>query len=139
MDAFLADMRERQARGERGIVVSNHARRLQELMAEEAIGPRVVDALDDMPPPGSVTVVHGSLSQGWHSTTDPVTALFTDAEVFGTAKVSRPRRRRAVARESILSELTPGSFVVHVDHGVAKFTGTTLMGDTEQEQEYLPA
>jgi len=137
MDAFLADVRERQAHSERVIVVSNHARRLQELMAEKAIGPRVVDALDDMPPPGSVTVVHGSLSQGWHSTTDPVTTLFTDAEVFGTAKVSRPRRRHAVARESILSELTPGSFVVHVDHGVAKFTGTTIMGDTEQEQEYL--
>ena len=42
-----------------------------------------------------------------------------------------------MGKEIVLSELIPDSFVVHVDHGVAKFTGTTTMSEDGDDKEYL--
>ena len=137
LDPFLAEVRERSNRRERVIAVTNHAQRLRELMVEQGLGPRVVERLDGLPTPGSITLVHGSLSEGWRVLAEPGTSLFTDAEVFGTAKVSRPRRRYSAPREALLAEIAPGSYVVHVDHGVARFAGTTTLGDAGEELEYL--
>ncbi|CAI8014087.1 Transcription-repair-coupling factor, partial [Geodia barretti] len=36
-----------------------------------------------------------------------------------------------------LAELTPGSYVVHIDHGVARFAGTTHLDTPGDEREYL--
>ena len=56
--------------------------------------------------------------------------LLTDAELFGTVKERRRHRPRRAERgtEVILADLTPGAFVVHIDHGVARFAGTIRMG-----------
>ena len=138
LDSFLEELRQRAGRGERVVVMTSHARRLQELMEEQGLGPRLEEGLTGLPTPGSVTLVQGSLTQGWSLTVPSGNAaLFSDAEVFGTTKVSRPRRLHAMPREAFLAEITPGSYVVHVDHGVARFTGTTTMQEDGQEREYL--
>ncbi len=64
MDSFLEEVRTRSQGGQRVIAVTGHAQRLQELMAEAGLGPSSVDALDQMPPPGSITLVHGALAEG---------------------------------------------------------------------------
>ena len=65
--------------------------------------------------------------------------LLTDGELFGTVKERRYRRtgRSRQGPEVALADLVPGSYVVHVDHGVASFTGTTQMGPEDEEKEYL--
>ena len=137
LDPFLAEARERSSRGERVVVITNHAQRLQELMTDQGIGPRLDQGLTELPPQGSVSVVRGSLSEGWIASMDGGAVLLTDTEVFGTAKIQRPRRRHAVPKEAFLSEITPGSYVVHTDHGVARFAGTTTLGEGDEEREYL--
>ena len=137
VDSFLTEVGERTGQGQRVVIVTNHAQRLRELMAERDLGPRLVHNLDKLPPPGSVTLVHGSVSEGWLASPGQGTALFTDMEVFGTAKVSRPRRRHSMPRETFLAEITPGSYVVHTDHGVARFAGTASLGESGEEREYL--
>ena len=64
-------------------------------------------------------------------------ALFTDLEVFGTAKIARLRRRRTASHAPLTAEIEPGSYVVHTDHGVALFSGTTVMGEGDSQREYL--
>ncbi|MCZ6615396.1 MAG: transcription-repair coupling factor [Chloroflexi bacterium] len=137
LEPFLAETQERQRRGERVVIVTNHAQRLRELLLEHDLGPRMEESLDGLPPAGSITLVRGSLSDGWLATYQSGVALFTDSEVFGTAKVSRPRRRHAVPQQSFTSEIEPGSYVVHTDHGVARFAGSTTLGSGEEEREYL--
>ena len=39
-------------------------------------------------------------------------------------KLRRTSRRRAAKREAMLSELAPGDYVVHVEHGVGRFVGS---------------
>jgi transcription-repair coupling factor (superfamily II helicase) len=70
-----------------------------------------------------LTLVHGSLPEGWQSDALGLTVL-TDSELFGWRKVRRPARRsRAAARDAFLSDLEPGELVVHIDHGIARFRG----------------
>ncbi|MBI4199112.1 MAG: hypothetical protein HY535_01385, partial [Chloroflexi bacterium] len=138
LDAFLQEALGRMQRGERVLAVTNHAQRLQEVMAERDLASLVVERLEALPPPGSVTLVRGSLGEGWvSSSATGAVALFTDGELFGTVKVSRPRRTRGAAREVALEELVTGSYVVHIDHGVARFAGTTTLEHDEEAREYL--
>ncbi len=137
MDSFLEEVRRRTQEGQRVVAVTSHAQRLQELMAEAGLGPSSADALDHLPPPGSITLVRGSLAEGWIASTEPGTLLFTDAEVFGTVKINRPRRVSVPSRQPLAAEITPGAYVVHADHGVARFTGTTTLGEDTEQQEYL--
>lgn len=54
----------------------------------------------------------------------PDLAVISEADVLGERLVRRPRRRRAA--ENFLTEaqaLSPGDLVVHVDHGVGRYTG----------------
>lgn len=58
------------------------------------------------------------------------TVVVTDAEVFGRYKVVRPRRQKsphAAATRSALDidfgDLTPGDFVVHLQHGIGRYQG----------------
>ncbi len=50
--------------------------------------------------------------------------ILTDSEIFGIRRQRRRAHRRAVRRGPQLEQLQPGVYVVHVDHGIAKFLGT---------------
>ena len=139
---FAAEVGQMLSQGRRVVVVSRYTRRVSELLTDAGLGSGVASRLDSPPPPGSLLVIPGNLREGWSLPLgDGDAVLFTDSEIFGTAKERRPRRRTPVKRQAFLSELIPGSYVVHVDHGVASFTGTTSMdspGDSGgEEREYL--
>ena len=90
-------------------------------------------------------MVNGSLSEGWKTPLAQISSeasliLLTDYELFGTSK--RTSNRRSVRHTSnenniALADLIPGTYVVHIDHGVARFAGMTRMGDGSSEKEYL--
>jgi transcription-repair coupling factor (superfamily II helicase) len=116
-------------------VVSQQAQRLSELFREEGADVAVTER------PAAVrglTLVQGSLPAGWRLSEDGVDlALVTDTEVFGFVKQRRRTPRRGVNREAFLSELSPGDYVVHVDHGIARFAGLVRKAVDEHEREYL--
>ncbi|MCA9737328.1 MAG: transcription-repair coupling factor, partial [Gemmatimonadetes bacterium] len=87
--------------------------------------------------PAGSTVVIGSLAHGFELlASDPPLRVLTDHEIFRRARrVRRGRRfRGAVALES-LAQLTPGDYVVHMDHGIGRFKGleTLTVGDESLE------
>ena len=135
---FAADAHRALGEGGRVVAVSRHALRLSEVLAEAGIVATVLNGLEHPPVRGGMSLIAGSLREGWAL---PVEGgdltLFTDTEVYGTAKQRRPRRRTSVKRGTFLSELVPGGFVVHIDHGVAQFAGTVQMGSSGDEKEYL--
>ncbi|MDP3063255.1 MAG: transcription-repair coupling factor, partial [Chloroflexota bacterium] len=139
VDAFVSAARAAAAQRKRLVAVSRHARRLHELFEEAGVPAVLTQSLDALPGQGHVTVVNGSLREGFVlATADSELLLFSDGEVFGTAKERGPRRARTTVRHApFLSELTPGSYVVHIDHGVARFAGTTHMGGQDGQREYL--
>ncbi|MFQ5826949.1 MAG: transcription-repair coupling factor, partial [Dehalococcoidia bacterium] len=133
---LLKDIRQWLGEKARVLVVSQQAERVSELLEDEDIIAPALSQMGEPPPPGSLTVLHGSLAQGWVMS-QPQVALLSDAEVFGFVKERRWLRRRPVRHQVFLADLSPGDYVVHIDHGIARFAGTTTQGLNGEEREYL--
>ncbi len=85
--------------------------------------------------------IEGSLSGGWVLQLEHGTSyhLLTDSEIFGWSR-PQPRRRPALsseAPEAIFADLSPGDYVVHVDHGIGRFIGLHKPNIEGTQREYL--
>ncbi|MEX0800749.1 MAG: transcription-repair coupling factor [Dehalococcoidia bacterium] len=115
-------------------LVSQQAHRLAELFEEQGRPATVTER----PPGGGLALVQGSLPAGWRlSDGDLDLSLVTDAEVFGFTKQRRRTPKKGISREAFLAELSPGDYVVHIDHGIGRFSGLVRMAVDENEREYL--
>jgi len=114
---------------------SHQAARVSELLGEEDIVALPQTEIKQIPPPGSLTLVQGSVAEGWVMNGD--THLLTDAEIFGFIKQRRVIKRHPVPHLKLFVDITPGDYVVHVEHGIAKFTGVTTINIDNTEKEYL--
>ncbi len=134
--------------GQRVVLVSRQAQRIAELLAERGTGITPQDDLLALPPPRSLTLVQGTLVEGWtmqdagsgaHEAALASCTLLTDAEVFGWARPAprRARRPRPVTPEAFFADVEPGSYVVHVEHGIGLFRGLVKMTLAGAEREYL--
>ncbi len=117
------------------IIVSHQASRLSELLAEEDIIAAPVEEVTEVPGPGALVLVQGSLPEGWVMGGE--TYLFTDAEIFGFVKQRRLVKRRPTPRHKLMVDIIPNDYVVHVEHGIGKFTGVTTLKTAGVEKEYL--
>lgn len=147
VDTFLKE-------GHRIVVVTQQAERLREQFEDHDIFPILRkegggSKLSNQPGPGSFNLMHGSLVGGWRSETLGLT-LLTDREIFGWTKQSQRgteksegARRSMHQREAFLRDLKPGDYVVHIEHGIARYEGLIrLKAETgeageEIEREYL--
>ncbi len=119
-------------RGERLIVVSRQASRLQQLWAEGQ------KQHPDIPAP---SFLPASLSEGWKiaGANGTLLHLLSDGEIFGWRRPQPRQRQRAVkeAPESSYADLETGDWVVHIDHGIGKFRGLVSRVIEDTEREYL--
>jgi transcription-repair coupling factor (superfamily II helicase) len=106
--------------GSRIVLASDQAPRLAEILAEAGHPTAVVATLTEPPPPGAVVLIERSLNGGFAGGIDNL-AFVTDRELFGNVRIRRPKAMRRVVPRDILERLTPGDFVVHIDHGVARY------------------
>ena len=111
------------------VAVSSHSRRLSEIFGGEGVDVSLVEGMERVPDAGSITLMQsaaGGLSDGFSLPVgDGRLVVFSDVEIFGVAKQRRTRRRSVrAARDAFLSELSPGDYVVHVEHGIGRFMGT---------------
>ena len=135
LPVFIKKLKEELKQKKRLILVSHQASRLSELLGQAEIIALPVTEIKQIPPPGSLTLLQGLLAEGWVSADE--TAIFTDAEIFGFIKQQRLLKKRPVAHHKLLIELSPGDFVVHIEHGIARFSGVTKMSGENGEREYL--
>jgi transcription-repair coupling factor (superfamily II helicase) len=117
------------------VVVTRQVERFTELLGSLEVQADTTEQL--ALPLHGVHVVEGTYPEGWAMrTADGLLSLFTDRDVFGWAKAPRRpvRRRRA---EPFMAEVEPGDFVVHVEHGIARYLGLRRLSQEETEKEYL--
>ena len=132
---FIKKAKQLLSQKQRLILVSHQASRLSELLGQEDIIAPPITETEQIPPPGSLTLVQGLLAEGWVMNNE--THLFTDAEIFGFIKQRRLMKRRPVSHHKLLIDLAPGDYVVHIEHGIAKFAGVIKMSTENSEKEYL--
>jgi transcription-repair coupling factor (superfamily II helicase) len=113
---------------------------LHSLFNEYALQPAMVTdwpAFNDGTDQLALTV--GSLQTGFVDDAGEV-ALITENELFPTQARNRTSRERRVSSENMLrdlAEVSPGDPVVHMQHGVGRYTGLTTMELGEGQTEFL--
>ena len=141
LESFVEEAESLVGDGHRVVVVSSASRRIQEIMDEFGVEAHLSPQLDAIPETGTITLLQAwgaGLGDGSVLSVDGRNlAVFSDSEIFGMTKLRRTSRRRAVKRDTLLSELTPGDYVVHVEHGVGRFMGTGRTPRDEGDREYL--
>ncbi len=153
LKGVLGHIRAAQESGGQVIVVSQQAGRLAELWsAESPIDESTLSSDALLPlneltqmPRSPLTFVQGSLAEGWGLRGFDLGERFaslhilSDAEVFGWRRPEsrRPARRRKIAPETFFSDLSPGDFVVHIEHGIGIFRGLVTRALEGVEREYL--
>ena len=140
LKAALDDARAATQAAETVVLVSRQARRIEELLPERALFAATVEDVREAPPAGSLVLVRGSLAEGF-TLVEPdgreSFRLLADREIFGWSKVSRAVRPRAASRQTFLADLDVGGYVVHVEHGVARYLGLVRMAADGVERDYL--
>jgi transcription-repair coupling factor (superfamily II helicase) len=140
--AFVLDVRKALDHRERVVIVTAQARRMAEVLADEAIlRDNTIHVspgtnINTLPEPGTVTLIQGQLAEGWQSRGLGLYA-YTDAEIFGWSRTRTAQRRKPVTPASFLSEVNPGDYVVHQEHGIGRFEGLVRLNMTGVEREYL--
>jgi transcription-repair coupling factor (superfamily II helicase) len=135
LERFLKTAKQMLEQRQRVVVVSHQANRLAELLQKEDIHSSPSSKVEQIPPPGSITVLQGSLDGGW--LLDDRLTLITDVELFGFVKQPRAGKKRPIPHQWFLPQLAPGDYIVHVDHGIARFHGLVRMSSDGVEREYL--
>ena len=126
--------------GERVVIVSRQAPRLAELFAESGVTVGVQTAVAETPSKPSVSLIQGHFDEGWQLSDGAYTlTLLTDSEIFGWGKAYRRRsvRPRAAAPESFFSDIQPGDYVVHMEHGIGRFMGLVKIAVDDVARDYF--
>jgi transcription-repair coupling factor (superfamily II helicase) len=143
---LVKDLSDASQRRQTTVIVSQQAARIAEVLSEHDLFATPLAAIESPLPAGALAVVHGSLPEGWsvRSPQGGGLTLLTDSELFGFVKQRRFTRPTAGRRVDFLADLSPGDFVVHIEHGIAEFAGLTRLqtdaqavADGKQEREYL--
>ncbi len=124
LDALL---RAAAARDERTLILCDNTGQMERL--EELLGG--AERL-----PSGTTLALGTLAGGFVLEGDDPLRVLTDHEIFRRARrVRRGRRFRGGGAIESLSQLQPGDYVVHMDHGIGRFRGLerVTVGDTTIE------
>lgn len=135
LDLFLNTAKQIVQQKQRLLIVSQQTKRLAELMQDDDIYIVPTTQLTKIPPRSSITLFQGSVENGWIMADELI--ILTDSELFGVIKQRRPRRKTASERRWLIQQFNPGDYVVHIDHGIAHFSGLTMMPADGGEQEYL--
>lgn len=139
-DALIKDLdmwRKRKHRVVCIVSTEDRAARLGEVLRERELPCAVVKTIKDEPAPGLITVCAGRLDSGFHLSPARLMVL-TDAEIYGRQK----KRRRAfpadeAARITTYTDLKPGDYVVHVNHGIGRYEGIETMTVAGSQRDYL--
>lgn len=138
---IIKDLKGKLQRGWRISIATDQVDRLTDILEENDIYPRRAKkgGTADLPPlsAGTVEVQPSDLSAGW-SWDRGKTAVWSDFEIFGYRKQQRRAGKRTASEgRAFARSLQPGEHVVHVDHGIGKFTGLVRVETGGIEREYL--
>ena len=113
--------------GARIVAVTSHSRRLKEILSQNSVPCSLAASLESAPAPGTLSLVQSAgpnFGDGFVLTApDGGLVVLGDTEIFGVTKQRRTVRRNRGNWDAFLSEISPGDYVVHVEHGVGRFVG----------------
>lgn len=121
---------------QRGVVLTSNAaavsRMADQLRAEGLDVTTDPDSILDV----RLTVLASTLPAGF-SLADPAIVVWSESDISGRRATHRVARTRTRNVDGFFDDLAIGSYVVHRQHGVAKFSGTTTRALNGTVRDYL--
>ncbi|MFZ5646224.1 MAG: transcription-repair coupling factor [Bacillota bacterium] len=114
---------------------SDRARQLLEVMRDAKIDAYRIGTLTGDIRPGNVVITESSLSGGFEFPAGKL-AVITGAEMYGRQKRAR-ERARSKNRMEPFTDLKVGDYVVHVNHGIGRYTGIEKLDIAGVQKDYL--
>ena len=111
------------------------AARLAAVLREEGLSIPVVDGDGALAAPG-VRVVVAAVDRGFVAPAAKV-AVLAESDLTGRLRPHRGARARARATDGFFDDLAPGDFVVHRQHGVARYAGMVTRTVNGASRDYL--
>jgi transcription-repair coupling factor (superfamily II helicase) len=148
LNAWIEDLRARRERKEEVVIAVSSAgkvERLSETLHEHSVpftvtpsahGDSEIEEATGTAEP--VRIIRGALNQGITFPDSDLTILGED-NVFGAAWGAAPPREKSAASRFIsdLSDLKPGDYVVHVDHGIGLYQGLRQIDVEGQRRDFM--
>ncbi len=131
---FLNDLKDKLQQGWSLSIVTRRSAELEAIFKEEGVSFIHKDRR-----PGAVTMVaaeEGDLLPHSIQNPDLFCALLTDREIFTLKKAGREKSVQKLALD-FLTSLSPGDYVVHMEHGIGRFEGMTQKVIDDTTREYL--
>ncbi|MGI9156982.1 MAG: transcription-repair coupling factor, partial [Marmoricola sp.] len=141
VERAISDIRQWLAEGRHVVLLSEGhgpAQRMVEVLGDHDVAARFVDALENEPETGIVTVTCASLDHGLLDATTHV-AVLTREDVLGRRASTRDMRKMPARRKKQIDplELKSGDYVVHEQHGVGRFVEMRQREFQGATREYL--
>ncbi len=122
----------------RCVIVTEQAQRMRDILREHKIAPAPAERLEPGGEAG-VYVLDGSLQSGF-KLPEANLMVATDQDIMGHRVHQKPQKRVFKEGLKITSylELREGDFVVHINHGIGRYSGITrLKGTDGAQRDYL--
>lgn len=113
------------------------ARNLAERIESEGIGCSYSSNFETLPQPGGIIITGGNIRRGFEY---PLirTVIIGDREIFGEEKKKRRRFRKKNGEKIVdFTDLNPGDFIVHQNHGIGQYTGISRLNVDGIQKDYL--
>tara|TARA_B100000029_G_scaffold440962_1_gene458444 strand:+ start:17501 stop:20944 length:3444 start_codon:yes stop_codon:yes gene_type:complete len=132
------DFSKRKNKNHHSLVITEQAQRYSEILTEHGVINYLSEHLNLSNLFKHPTIIQNSLPSGWVLTLpSSKLELISDRELFGFTKIRRNLRKKSIPKSRFLSDIKPGDYIVHVDHGIAQFSGIVRRPLEDRERDYI--
>lgn len=120
------------------VALRDKARRLREVLREQGVTTVLVSEGDEPElVPGTVRIEVADLESGFFWAPGKV-LLLTEAEIYGRQKRrTQARFQQEGTKISSFTDLKPGDYVVHINHGIGRYIGLETLEIAGGHRDYL--
>lgn len=140
VDMFIEEVKSHRRRRAKILIVVaslDKARRLAELLKENEVDAAIARDVTDELKPGNVVITLGGLEAGFQVVEANLT-VFTELEIYGQRKTRRRiKSTEEGVRISSVTDLRPGDYVVHVNHGIGRYLGMETLTVAGVQKDYM--
>jgi transcription-repair coupling factor (superfamily II helicase) len=139
---FIKEVKEHKKHGYRIVITlstSSKCKRLVSTLQEEGLSAFYIEKITDQIKTGNIIVTTDTLSEGLISPGLKF-ILFTESDIFSQVEQKKKRKVKAYdqgVKISSFEELNVGDYVVHENHGIAKYLGVKTLEVQNHNQDYL--
>jgi len=141
MEIFLKDSEKFTENNGRIIAITSHPKRLASLLQDSKKILPITSSIKKIPDLNTISIMNSdksNIGEGFLlNSKKSRTMVLSDKEIFGVIKKKSSTRRKSANRQAFFEKISPGDFVVHVEHGIAKFIKTGTRDGDVLNQEYL--